>query len=155
MPNPDQETDGVLRKYAGIDERELQQVLDLVAGTDVQELQVSFGSGHVTLRRRADGAVVPGAGSVGDREAHFGEGNDEAPTAITSPLVGVFRPTVRAGDHVSPGQPLGAIEALGMPTNVEAPTGGIIEELLVADGGAVEYGEPLLVLRPADDERAG
>ncbi len=154
MSSRDQK-DGLLREYAGLDERELQQVLDLVAGTDVAELQVSFGKGQVTLRRRLEAAPqgqtlpAPALDSEGQPSA------GDTPTAITSPLVGVFRPTVKAGDHVSPGQPLGAIEALGMPTSVDAPKGGIVEELLVADGSPVEYGEPLLVLRPSEDERAG
>jgi biotin carboxyl carrier protein len=34
-----------------------------------------------------------------------------------------------------------------MPTSVDAPQGGSIEEVLVEDGVPVEYGQPLLVLR--------
>jgi biotin carboxyl carrier protein len=44
---------------------------------------------------------------------------------------------------------IGAIEALGMPTNVDAPQEGTVEDLLVLDGGPVEYGQPLLLLRRA------
>jgi biotin carboxyl carrier protein len=42
---------------------------------------------------------------------------------------------------------IGAIEALGMPTSIDAPRSGTVEELLVQDGDAVEYGQALLILR--------
>ena len=48
------------------------------------------------------------------------------------------------------GQSIGAIEALGMPTSVDAPQSGTIEDLLVQDGSAVEYGQPLLIMRRAN-----
>jgi acetyl-CoA carboxylase biotin carboxyl carrier protein len=67
--------------------------------------------------------------------------------AITSPLVGIFHASVTIGDNVQPGQSIGAVEALGMPTSVDAPQPGTIEELLVRDGSPVEYGQPLLILR--------
>jgi acetyl-CoA carboxylase biotin carboxyl carrier protein len=56
---------------------------------------------------------------------------------------------VTVGTSVEPGQPIGAIEALGMPTSVDAPQSGTVEELLVQDGTAVEYGQPLLIVRRA------
>ena len=67
--------------------------------------------------------------------------------AIASPLVGIFHPSVSVGGTVESGQPIGAVEALGMPTTVDAPHGGTVEELLVTDGSPVEYGQPLLILR--------
>ena len=38
-------------------------------------------------------------------------------------------------------------EALGLPTNVDAPHTGTVEDVLVTDGSPVEYGQPLVVLR--------
>jgi biotin carboxyl carrier protein len=70
--------------------------------------------------------------------------------AITSPLVGIFHPAVQAGQQVQTGQSIGAIEALGMPTSVDAPQSGTVEDLLVQDGSPVEYGQPLLILRRGD-----
>jgi biotin carboxyl carrier protein len=34
-----------------------------------------------------------------------------------------------------------------MPTSVDAPQSGTVEDLLVQDGSPVEYGQPLIVLR--------
>ncbi len=141
--------DGVLREYAGLSDDELDEVLGIGAGTDVSELQVAFGSARVTVRREPGVLSTPSRGPV-QPEAGAAHAAADAPLAITSPLVGIFRPAVRPGDHVSVGQSLGAIEALGMPTSVDAPRGGLVDEVLVVDGSPVEYGQPLLVLRRAD-----
>ena len=62
----------------------------------------------------------------------------------------MFRPSVVTGDMLEAGQSIGAIEALGMPTSVDAPQSGTVEDLLVQDGSAVEYGQPLLIMRRAN-----
>ncbi len=126
---------------AGIDERELTELLALVAASDVVELEVGFPGGRLRLRRPTS---APVRGQL-DRPAP----GPPPFLAVTSPLVGIFRPVVGVGAHVEPGQPLGAIEALGLPTSVEAPAAGTIEEVLVVDGGAVEFGQTLLLVRVA------
>ena len=132
---------------AGISESELVEVLALVAGTDVVELRVRFGDGG-EIRLRRPPSEMPAA--PGERAHSSPQPAGEAVSlAISSPLVGIFHANVRAGDTVHPGQSIGAIEALGMPTSVDAPQSGTVEDLLVSDGAPVEYGQPLLVLRRA------
>jgi biotin carboxyl carrier protein len=129
-----------LLEYAGLSADELRHMLGLVAGTDIAELDVSLGALRFSLRRAAVSA--PAASS-----SHPLAPPEPPSLAITSPLVGIFRPSVVAGDTLSAGQSIGAIEALGMPTSVDAPQGGVVEELLVLDGRPVEYGQPLLIVR--------
>jgi acetyl-CoA carboxylase biotin carboxyl carrier protein len=130
---------------AGLTEGELAEVLALVTDTDVVELRVAYGRDAVlTLRRTASIAPTTVAPAAAQPRAPSVE---PLSLAISSPLVGIFRPTVKPGDVVQPGQSIGAIEALGMPTSVDAPQSGTVEDLLVHDGSAVEYGQPLLVLR--------
>jgi acetyl-CoA carboxylase biotin carboxyl carrier protein len=124
--------------HTGLSESDLTDVLSLLSGSDVLELDLALNGAHLRVRR-SPGAVAPGFAQVIEPEP--------ATLAVTSPLVGVFHPSVQTGQEVQAGQPLGAIEALGMPTSVEAPQGGSIEQLLVEDGRPVEYGQPLLVLR--------
>ena len=139
-----------LLECAGLSEAQLADVLELVAGTDVVELEVSFGGGRLSLRRPAQVAQP----APERREASGAPDlQDGAALAVTSPLVGIFHPVVAAGDPVQPGQSIGAIEALGMPTSVDAPQSGTVEQLLVFDGSPVEYGQPLLVLRRTPRER--
>jgi biotin carboxyl carrier protein len=124
---------------AGLTGDELDEMLALVAGTDICELDVTLGSTRFSLRRPATPASV----SSGPDAL---EAAEPSSLAITSPLVGIFRPSVTTGETVQPGQSIGAIEALGMPSSVDAPQGGTVEELLVHEGGPVEYGQPLLIL---------
>lgn len=138
-------------KLVGLKEAELREVLALMAGTELTELELVHGKVHLSLRRLVTEAPASGSTTAPNFLLEQIEIVDP-PTAITSPLVGFFRPSVRVGDVVKQGQSLGAIEAMGMPTNVEAPRGGTVEELLAAEGDAVEYGQPLLVLRRAEAE---
>jgi len=128
-----------LAECAGVSEAELAEVLALVASTDIVELDLAFGDSRLSLRRppviSTSEAAVPSTPS------------DVLTLAIASPLVGVFHPSVGVGDVVSSGQVIGAIEALGIPTSVDAPQAGMVEDLLTPDGSAVEYGQPLLLLR--------
>jgi acetyl-CoA carboxylase biotin carboxyl carrier protein len=134
--------DDPLLACAGLSADELGELLALVAGTDICELDVTFGPARLKLRRPATLAHV---------STNVGAAASVEPSslAITSPLVGIFRPNVTPGETVQPGQSIGAIEALGMPSSVDAPQGGTVEELLVVEGSPVEYGQPLLILRRA------
>jgi biotin carboxyl carrier protein len=125
---------------SGLSADELGAVLTMVAATDISELDITFGTVRLSLRRAATPALAA-APSVGSAPA------EPSSLAITSPLVGIFRSSVSTGETVQPGQSIGAIEALGMPSSVDAPQGGTVEELLAPDGSPVEYGQPLLILR--------
>ncbi len=127
---------------AGLTAEQLTDLLGLVAASDITELDVSIGATRLTLRR-------PGTPSEA-RTVAAAEPREPRSLAIASPLVGVFRPSVATGDTLEAGQSIGAIEALGMPTSVDAPQSGTVEELLVQDGSAVEYGQPLLIMRRAN-----
>ena len=124
---------------------ELGQLLALVTASDITELDVTLGTTRLSLRRAA--TATPTQAPAADAEASVEADPGPRSLAIASPLVGIFHPVVQPGEDVASGQSIGAIEALGMPTSVDAPQAGTVEDLLVADGAAVEYGQPLLVLR--------
>lgn len=123
---------------AGVTAEQLNQLLALLSATDITELEVTVAATRLSLRRQPAPAGAPALPET-EREP--------ATLAIASPLVGIFHPSVTVGELVTPGQSIGAIEALGMPTTVDAPHGGTIEDVLVAANSPVEYGQPLLILR--------
>src|SRR3712207_1320892 len=101
----------------GISEAELGQVLALVGGTDVEELEVRFGEARVSIRRDLSGVAVRQAeagslpsAALADEPA---QPADDGLLAVTSPLVGFFHPTVKEGEHVEAGQVLGKIDVMG------------------------------------------
>ena len=73
---------------------------------------------------------------------------------ITSPMVGTFykassptaTPFVEIGQEVKVGQVLCIIEAMKLMNQIESEKNGIIKEILVKDGTAVEYGQKLFII---------
>lgn len=103
------------------------------------------------------GAAVLGATEQG--AVNMAAGNAAAPAAqpeaagqvVTSPLVGTFyaapaedaEPFVKVGDTVQVGQVLAIVEAMKLMNEIDSDFAGTVTEVLVQNGQAVEYGQPL------------
>jgi acetyl-CoA carboxylase biotin carboxyl carrier protein len=142
---------------------EVRALLDLVAGTDVEELEVEHRGVRVLIRRQPtpprpaapprdpEQRVQPSAAG-----ASAAEGGAPEHLVVTSGWVGLFfrghepgaEPLAREGDQVSAGQSLAIVESLRVPHAVESELAGVLERVLVEDGHPVEYGQPLLLVRP-------
>ena len=95
----------------------------------------------------APAAEAPAAGS---------EAEDALPAGnvVKSPLVGTFyaapaedaEPFVKVGDSVKEGQVLAIVEAMKLMNEIESDFTGTVKEILVENGQAVEYGQPLFVI---------
>jgi biotin carboxyl carrier protein len=131
----------------------LGELLQLLDGSDVEELEVEHQGARFVVRR--DLSEVPRqivAATVAERPA---PGPRADSFVITAPVVGVFRRNaggkgeaiLDAGDAVAAGQIVGAVEAMGMLNRVQSERAGVVQEMLVRDGQPVEYGQPLLVVR--------
>src|SRR5258708_2456071 len=127
-----------LHTCSGVSAAELSTVLDLISGTDISELDVTAGRTRLRLRRPAVVAPSAAAAAAPAVEPHS--------LAITSPLVGIFHASVATGDNVQPGQAIGAVEALGMPTSVDAPQTATAKDRPAGNGSPVESAQPLLIL---------
>ncbi len=76
---------------------------------------------------------------------------------VLSPTPGTFYakpapdadPFVQVGDRIQKGQTVCIIEAMKLMNEVEAEEGGTVIEILVHDGDAVEYDQPLMIVDPA------
>lgn len=76
------------------------------------------------------------------------------PGAVTSPMVGTAylsaepgsTPFVSVGTAVTEGQTLMIIEAMKTMNHIPAPRAGTVKRILVADGNAIEYGAPLMII---------
>jgi len=70
---------------------------------------------------------------------------------VSSPLVGTFyaapaedaQAFVQVGDVVKEGQTLAIVEAMKLMNEIESEASGTVAEILVQNGEAVEYGQPL------------
>lgn len=131
--------------------RAVEDVLAVVSGTTIAELEVQWEGGRVRVVRdpswtRPNVAPPPSAeGAAGDRRV-----------TVTSSYVGVLHreegmfPAV--GDHVAAGAALAEVETLQMRNPVSSPIEGMLAEVLARDRTAVEYGQPLFLVDPLDEE---
>ncbi len=55
---------------------------------------------------------------------------------------------VKPGTKVSKDDPVGLIVAMGVETRVVSPVEGVVDEILVKEGTPVEYGQPLMRIKP-------
>ena len=75
---------------------------------------------------------------------------------ILSPMPGTFYKSpspddasfVNEGDSVNKGDTLCIIEAMKIMNEIEAEENGIIQKILVEDGHAVEFNQPLFLINP-------
>jgi acetyl-CoA carboxylase biotin carboxyl carrier protein len=130
---------------------QLGELLRLLDGSDVEELEVEHQGARFVVRRDLSTEAQPATRVTVEPPA-------PAPRAdsfvITSPVVGVFRrnaggkgeAVLDEGDAVAAGQVVGAVEAMGMLNRIQSERAGVVQEMLVRDGQPVEYGQPLLVV---------
>jgi acetyl-CoA carboxylase biotin carboxyl carrier protein len=154
-----------------MDLRKLKTLIDLVAESGISELEVTETDGKVRIVKSAPVAPVPtlvaapaavlapaampasGSGSV--------PATDEPAAApmpkghvVKSPMVGTFyrapspgaKAFVELGQSVKQGEPICLIEAMKLMNEIEADVAGDIKEILVENGHAVEFGQPLFVI---------
>lgn len=150
-----------------MDLRKLKTLIDLVAESGIAELEITEGEGKVRIVKFGQGvsAYVPPAA-----HAHFTmppmPGHDMAAASVVpvveaaeghvvkAPMVGTFyrspspggEPFFEVGQTVKEGDTLCIIEAMKLLNEIEADKGGVIKEVLVDNGQAVEFGQPLFLI---------
>lgn len=155
-------------REAPVDIETIRQLLDLMSEHGLAELEIEREDMAVRLRKAGAGPqspLVPAAltpqGGVAGQPAAAAEGGEaeaaeEALPNIISPMVGTFYvasspetdPFVQVGDHVAEDTVVCVIEAMKVFNEIRAETSGTIEKVLVENAEAVEFGQPLFVVRP-------
>jgi acetyl-CoA carboxylase biotin carboxyl carrier protein len=158
-----------------IDIRKLKELVRLMVNNELTELDLRDSEEQVTLRRQPHGAVgamptmmmappaamAPAAAPVVAPAAAGGApaaaaADDAGLARIESPIVGTFysaanpdaAPFVSVGSRVSPDTTVCIIEAMKIFNEIKAETSGVIERVLVGNGDAVEFGQPMFLVRP-------
>ena len=158
-----------------MDLRKLKTLIDLVSESGISELEVTEGEGKVRIVKNAPPVYVQQSPSYAPQQFAQGApaNGGEAPAAgaaagapatpaaaapqghvVTSPMVGTFyrapspgaEPFVQVGDTVKEGQTICIIEAMKLLNEIESDKSGVVKEILVENGQAVEYGQPLFII---------
>lgn len=149
-----------------MDLRKLKTLIDLVSESNVSELEITEAEGKVRIVKSephvaavAQVVAAPVAQQVAPAPVAAAP-VVPAPTApdtghsLKSPMVGTFyraaspgaEPFVGVGTQVKVGDRLCIVEAMKILNEIECDHAGTITKVLVEDGQAVEYGQPLFVI---------
>ena len=140
--------------------KEIKEILELLKGSDVSELEVVRGENVLKVRRGPSGevrqaAAVPAPPPLAPAGEPSRAETAPAPKTnvkeIVSPIVGTFyrapapdaSPFVEVGTRVTKGQVLCIVEAMKIMNQIESDAGGTVAAVLVENGQPVAYGQPL------------
>ena len=109
-------------------------------------------SGHVGSGELSMEPVAPAPESPSAATLDWPEGS----VVVRSPMVGTFYRApepgapafVQIGQPVSPEATICIIEVMKLMNSIPAGASGVVTHILVEDASPVEYGQPLIVLRP-------
>ena len=151
-----------------IDIRKLKELVRLMVANELSELDLRDEKEQVTIRRPGQAAPVvaapvaqpvvaaaPAAPVVA--AAPEAPAADEGLVPIESPMVGTFYiapnpdkpPFVKVGDMVEVGTVVCLIEAMKIYNEIKAEQRGEVVRVLAKNEEAVEFGQPIIMIRPA------
>jgi acetyl-CoA carboxylase biotin carboxyl carrier protein len=149
-----------------MDLRKLKTLIDLVAESDIAELEVTEGESKVRIVKSSAApqgqlmmmqpqavthtapapavAAAPVAAAPAEPQGHI----------VKSPMVGTFyrssapgsAPFVDVGSSVKEGDTLCIIEAMKLLNEIDTEVSGVVKQILVENGQPVEFGQPLFVI---------
>ncbi len=148
-----------------MDKEFIKELLELVKSSNIKAIKIETPEGKIVIETHRD-RYIPTQPELRSQSIESFKHQEVLPPTediqqeekqyhvIKSPLVGTFYrspspgapPFVEVGDIVSPGQVLCIIEALKVMNEIESDVRGRVEKILVENGEAVEYGQPLFLI---------
>ena len=152
-----------------MDMRKLKTLVDLVSESNISELEITEAEGKVRIVKAGYGVpttmMMPTpAHMMAPAQAPRPAAEGAAPVAeappvqsghvVKSPMVGTFyrsaspgsKPFIEIGSVVKEGDPVCIVEAMKIMNEIESDMAGTISKILVENGQAVEYGQPLFIV---------
>ncbi len=145
-----------------MDLRKIKTLIELVESSGIAELEISEGEERVRISRsvaQPQQMYVPPVTASAPPPSATTPATPVPPAIseghiVKSPMVGSFyrcpspgaKSFVEVGQAVKEGETLCIIEAMKLLNEIEADKSGIIKAILVENGHAVEYGQPLFII---------
>lgn len=153
--------------YDQFDLETIEKLADIVSSKELSELTVSDGDRAITIKGKKCPPPAPAAmpfpvmGAAAGASAPVPETDTSAKeeavdgNVVKSPIVGTFYaapspekpPFVKAGDTVKKGDVIMIIESMKLMNEVRSDFDGVVEKILVSDGQAVEYDQPIMIIK--------
>ena len=146
-----------------MDIRKVKKLMELLEESGMSEIEIKEGEESVKISRYGNSPApshsfvqqqaptslppVVAAPVIADQPSTVGQ-------SLTSPMVGTYysapsptaKPFVTIGQHVKQGDTIGIVEAMKIMNQIEAEKSGTVLQILVKDGEAVEFGQPLIIV---------
>jgi len=153
-----------------MDLRKLKTLIDLVAESDIAELEVTEGESKVRIVKSSAtpqgqmmmmpsnmqqfSAPAPAAAPAAPATPAAPAVAVETGHVVKSPMVGTFYRSsspgaaafVEVGANIKEGDTLCIIEAMKLLNEIDADVSGVVTKILVENGQPVEFGQPLFVI---------
>jgi acetyl-CoA carboxylase biotin carboxyl carrier protein len=151
---------------------EIKKLIELMNESDLIEMEIEEEGRKVRLCKASSSPEVvafptghypgplPGAMLPGTSESPSSNDLERAGVReINSPMVGTFyrssspeaEPYVSIGDEISETHVVCIIEAMKVMNEIQAEIAGSIVDILVENGEAIEFGQPLFLVRPSGE----
>ena len=139
--------------------KEIKKLVKLLKEEDLAVLSISDDNTHIHIEQK--GTVIsdqPAAISNNEPVAEVSEKSSEL-LEITAGQIGTFynqkdenseEVFVTVGDKIEKGDQVGFIEAMKVFNDVKSNVSGVVEEIKIDNGDAVEFGDVLLLVRPEE-----
>ena len=135
----------------------MSKIMDDMGITELNlERQFLFGlyRKHIHLSKQQATAVAVSAPTLSDKKIGGASETKINGYALKSPMVGVVylapepgaKPFVTVGTSVKAGDTVALVEAMKTFNPIKSDKDGIVKEILVSDGAAVEFDQPLIVI---------
>ncbi len=144
----------------------VEKLAKIVNDNELSEISISNDDCNITIKGKkcpppppmamnmAMPAVAPVTAPAKAEEAPKTEAVAEG-NVVKSPIVGTFYqspspdkpPFVKVGDSVKKGDVIMIIESMKLMNEVQSEFDGIVERILVTDGQAVEFDQPIMIIK--------
>lgn len=159
MTDTDDGLDAIARAAADL----VPQLTERLARHGLGEIEITRGDLRLRVAAAApSSAAAPSTAPPVEAAAPTGASSEAAtpPSAtatlgVASPAVGffVYAEGLGPGLDVTKGDALGHVEMLGVKHDVRAPRAGTVRHLVAESGEAVEYGQTVVEIEPAERAR--
>tara|TARA_B100001057_G_scaffold127755_1_gene126732 strand:- start:233 stop:649 length:417 start_codon:yes stop_codon:yes gene_type:complete len=135
-----------------IDKKIIKELVGYLDEFNLVEIEYQDGEKKVKVSK-ASKTSVSGA-VVSPNKTVLSDPSDSNEIRIKSPIIGTAylapepgaKKFVEVGDKISKGQTVMIVEAMKTMNHVPSSASGIVKKVLVNDGQAVEFGQPLVTL---------
>lgn len=144
---------------------DINKLADKVENGKLSKIKIKNGDCEIVIEKECKIAAVPAAvqtAAVAAPVVSQPAAEDEAPAAeavpsgnvVKAPIVGTYYsapgpdkpPFVEVGKKVSKGDVIMIIESMKLMNEVQSEYDGVVKEILVNNGTAVEYDQPVMII---------